>query len=133
MGCIFSSQQLLRATDAERFSFDRRSVMAKCIKVYDGDSITVLFKHDGRIRKFSVRMLGYDTPEIRKPAERKDAIIARDHLSRMIKDKIIRLECGKYDKYGRILAVVFLGNLNINNEMLPFGHAYHGGKKQLFS
>jgi len=102
----------------------------KVIKVYDGDTITIgAILYDIAYR-FSVRLNGIDTPEMNGPHKEK-AILARDDLSNLVMNKMVRLENVGTEKYGRILADVYLGDLHINQWMKEKGHAveYHGGKK----
>jgi endonuclease YncB( thermonuclease family) len=84
----------------------------KVVKVYDGDTVTVatLIKGDPHIYKFSVRLARIDAPELRtrNDVEKKAAIIVRDRLDEFIGGKMVCLENVGYDKYGRILAEVYL-------------------------
>ena len=100
----------------------------KVIKVYDGDTITIASKlpHDNSpVYRFSVRLLGIDTPEIKgSSAHEKDlAKKARDALSAQILGKIVYLENIGIEKYGRILATVFYEDLNVNQWMLDQKYA----------
>ncbi len=100
----------------------------KVIKVYDGDTITIASKlpHDNSpVYRFSVRLLGIDTPEIKgSSAQEKDlAKKARDALSAQILGKIVYLENIGIEKYGRILATVFYEDLNVNQWMLDQKYA----------
>ena len=67
-------------------------------KVYDGDTITIASKVpgllDSPIYKFSVRLNGIDTPEIkgRNEEEKSIAVKARDALSGLIMGKDILLK-----------------------------------------
>jgi micrococcal nuclease len=102
----------------------------KVIKVYDGDTITIgAILYDVAYR-FSVRLNGIDTPEMHGP-DKERAVLARDDLSKFIMNKMVRLENVGTEKYGRILADVYLDQVHINQWMLDRGHAkeYHGGKK----
>ena len=110
----------------------------KVIKVYDGDTITVASKilNGTDMYRFSVRLNGIDSPEIKgkSEAEKMSAIVSRDKLSNLILNKVVRLEDVKTEKYGRILAEVYLDNLNINKWMLEnkLAEPYDGGKKKKF-
>lgn len=119
--------------NTDKFSFNDREFQSKCVKVYDGDSITVVFETFGKFYRFSVRMYGYDTPELRSSdeTEKKYANLSRDCLASLILDKIITVKCRDYDKYGRILADVHIDDINVNEHMLQHGYArpYDGGKK----
>lgn len=120
------------------FSFENKSFIAKVVDVYDGDTITVVFKFAGKRRKFKIRMNNYDTPELRTkdPIEKVYAQKAKDELEYKIKNKLIKLVCGKFDKYGRILGTVFTldTNENINDFMIKskFGICYQGKTKMDF-
>jgi micrococcal nuclease len=102
----------------------------KVIKVYDGDTITIGAILYEVAYRFSVRLNGIDTPEIHGP-DKERAILARDDLSKLIMNKMVKLENVGTEKYGRILADVYLDQVHINQWMMDRGHAkeYHGGKK----
>ena len=108
----------------------------KVIKVYDGDTITIaarLPNTNGPIYRFSVRLNGIDTPEIRgkSEAEKELAYCVRDALTEKIIGKIVELRNVAKEKYGRILADVYLGEEHINGWLVDenFAVVYHGGKK----
>ncbi len=109
----------------------------KVIKVYDGDTITLAAKlpHDtSPVYRFSVRLTGIDTPEIKGASTREKELAkkARTALSDHILGKIVYLEDVSTEKYGRLLATVFYENTNINQWMLDnkYAVAYDGGTKQ---
>jgi micrococcal nuclease len=127
--------------NTKRFTFDGSRFLCKCIKVYDGDTITVAFKpfqinNDENIYKYSIRLSGIDTPEIRTKNidEKKKAIEIRDILKEKILNKFIYIQCGKFDKYGRLLGYVFYDDININEWLVNEGFAnkYDGGTKDEF-
>ena len=109
----------------------------KVIKVYDGDTITIAAKlpnTNGPVYRFSVRLDGIDTPEIRgkSVAERELAKQARDVLHELIYGKVVELRNVANEKYGRILADVYIGDTNVNQWLVSenFAVLYDGGKKQ---
>jgi len=109
----------------------------KVIKVYDGDTITIASKlpyDESPVYRFSVRLLGIDTPEIKgsTPKEKELAKKARDALSSKILGKIVYLNDVGTEKYGRLLATVYYEDLNLNRWMLDnrFAVPYDGGTKQ---
>ena len=57
--------------------------------------------------------------------------MARDELSKLMFHKVVVLQQVGYDKYGRILADVYLGDLHVNEWMLTNKYAvpYFGGKR----
>ena len=106
------------------------------VKVYDGDTITILSKlpyKDSALYKFSVRLNGIDCPEIKGETlkEKQCAQLARDELSKLILNKHVVLKDLKTEKYGRILAEVYLDDLHLNQYMLDNKLAvkYDGGTK----
>ena len=107
------------------------------IKVYDGDTITVANKlpiyHCNDMFRFSVRLNGIDTPEIKgkNEDEKEAAKVAKNALSEKILNKYVTLKNVANEKYGRVLADVYLGDLNLNNWMLEnrFAVSYDGGTK----
>ena len=134
-------EKLMQCTyrNTKKFNFNGNIFKAKCIKVYDGDTITVAIMFSGDYYKFNIRMDKYDSPELRpkntdktkRMLEKKWAYESRNFLSDLILNKIILLRCGEYDLYGRILGNVELNGVNINNTMLAYGYCrpYSGGHK----
>ena len=133
----FNDKRRLKQLDPstiERFSFEGLERQSRVVKVYDGDTITILFRFNKQYYKTSCRILGIDTPELRTKnlKEKAAGYKAKDFLSGFILDKIILIKFGKFDKYGRPLIEGFLDNgQSISNLMISSGHAkpYFGGKK----
>jgi micrococcal nuclease len=106
------------------------------IKVYDGDTITICSKlpyPESPIYKFQVRLNGIDTPEMKSKNvdEKTMAKSARDYLSEKIMNKWVDLKDVQLEKYGRILADVYLGEEKVNDLLLErrFAVKYGGGTK----
>lgn len=113
------------------------------IKVYDGDTITIAGRlpyPESRLYRFQVRLLGIDSPEIKGKTEKeKEAAHKSQHaLEGLILNKTVLLREISTEKYGRILANVYLvtdtGEILVNKWMLAHGYAvpYDGKTKQLF-
>jgi len=127
-----------------KFSLEGQTKLCKVVDVYDGDTCRVVFNHNGKINKWNVRMVGYDTPEM-KPSKsnpnrdtiKQKAKESRDYLKSLIaneNDKLVYLKCGKFDKYGRLLGEIFidLDNKQSVNELMitnGYGYKYNGGAK----
>ena len=47
------------------FSLEGKTLSAKCVDIYDGDTLTLTVSIAGNIYKFKMRLSGIDTPEIR--------------------------------------------------------------------
>jgi len=97
----------------------------RVIKVYDGDTITIAAKMPfktmtGPIFRFSVRLIGIDTPEMTgKTADEKQAAqAAKKFVSDLILNKYVSLKNVKNEKYGRILADVFIEDIHLNDLLL---------------
>ena len=133
--------ELLACTkeNTQYFSFCGREFMCKCISVYDGDTITVVFKpfESCVFYKFRIRLSGIDTPEMRTKniGEKEKATEVRDFLRGLILDKLIKIKCGEFDKYGRLLAYVYIDDTNINQLLIDkkFAYEYDGGTKRVRS
>jgi endonuclease YncB( thermonuclease family) len=103
--------------------------------VYDGDTCTCIMDFNNNLHKFSVRLTGIDTAEMKSkdPELKKKAVAAKQYLSSMILNKIVRLECEGLDKYGRILAKLYVDDICMNTKMieLKYANSYDGGTKSL--
>ena len=106
------------------------------IHVYDGDTITIVSKlpYDASpLYRFSVRLAGIDTAEIKGKTDREKELAqeAKCALQKLILNKVVALKNLKTEKYGRVLADVYLGDLHVNQWLLDNKYAiqYSGGKK----
>ena len=107
------------------------------IKVYDGDTITIAAKlpyAGSPLYRFSVRLNGIDTPEIKGKSEDEISVAkeARDAVSTLILHKNVVLKNVATEKYGRILADVYLDELHINKWLIDqrFAVKYDVGTKK---
>lgn len=137
------SLDLSTIDNIQLFSYNNMIFNAYVCDIYDGDTITCIFKYHDTYNKYKIRMLGYDSPEMKPSTDMNenkrnkiitDAKKAKAYLENLILNKWIILECGKFDKYGRILGKIKLDNsdkLYINELMVNngFGIPYFGGKK----
>lgn len=121
----------------ETVAFIPPVTFGQVIKVYDGDTITIASKIEipnSPLYRFSIRLAGIDTPEIhgKTKDEKEMAIKSRDTLEHLILHRIVHLKNAKTEKYGRILADVYLGSLHVNQWLLDQHLAipYDGATKQ---
>lgn len=96
----------------------------KCVDVYDGDTITVVFNpfpkdNLSKIWSFKIRAYGYDSPEIRprktiknRDEHIKNAKISRDYLYNLLFGNEIIIDTMGFDNFGRILAVIYISKKN---------------------
>jgi endonuclease YncB( thermonuclease family) len=128
-------------TSIEQFSLNGRIILGKVVSVYDGDTCKVNLFVSNDLKQFTVRMMGYDSPEMRtkNTTEKQCGNVSKTALIKLVEGHIVKLECLEFDKYGRLLANVFIRvangeELNVNEFMISnhFGHSYLGGSKSTF-
>jgi len=89
-------------------------VIASC---YDGDTCTTTTGE-------RVRLACIDIPELRgKRAEPVPAKAARDHLRCLVVGKKVGIRRITKNRYGRTLAELFVGETNVQRQMVTTGHA----------
>ena len=89
-------------------------VIATC---YDGDTCTTTTGE-------RVRLACIDIPELRgKRAEPVPAKAARDHLRDLVVGKKVGIRSITEDRYERTVAELFVGETNVQREMVDTGHA----------
>jgi micrococcal nuclease len=95
---------------------------ARVERVVDGDTIVV--RLDGRSER--VRYIGVDTPESVKPGVRVQCFAksAAKENRRLVLGQAVRLEydAEARDRYGRLLAYVWRGDLLVNAELVRLGY-----------
>jgi len=112
---ILSSALLISASAVEQ-----KWISVKWVS--DGDTIVL---GDGR----HVRYIGINAPEIAHDNQKAEAFgyTAKKYNQSLVRSKKVRLEFDKekYDRYGRLLAYIFLlDGTFINKEMIEKGYAY---------
>jgi micrococcal nuclease len=107
--------------NTNKYSLEGKKKHCKVVKVYDGDTITINMRVHNKIYQYNIRLLGYDTPEIRTKDldEKKAGYVARDFLSNLLMEKIVIIKCGGFDKYGRLLGEIYLSkkDYKLNNSI----------------
>jgi len=88
----------------------------RVVRVLDGDSILV---HDGA-KIHEIRLYGIDAPEYKQPFGRAAGRITRKILLR----KSVQVEQVDTDRYGREVALLYLGDKLINKELVRKGAAW---------
>ena len=136
MGNCINQKHIFEETRNKAKPFIPQITEGIVVKVYDGDTITIVSPlpfEDSKYYRFSIRLFGIDSAEIKgkSDAEKAVAIRARDALSAKILNRTIMLRNVTMEKYGRLLANIYLDDECINDWMLKNGHAiaYDGGKK----
>lgn len=94
----------------------------KVVRVYDGDTVKVA-GHDIEIK---VRLVGIDAPETSKKKREPGQPYGRragKYLAGLVLNKIVNIKGYGSDRYGRILAEIYIDDKNINLEMVKTGYA----------
>lgn len=93
---------------------------AAVARVIDGDTIKL---SNGE----RVRYIGIDTPELHHPKKPVEYLAkeAKEFNERLVGAKVVRLEFDveKRDKYGRLLAYVYVGDTFVNAKIIEEGYA----------
>jgi endonuclease YncB( thermonuclease family) len=141
------------------FSIEGLEAYARVLDIYDGDTIQVALNVGGRCNRYNVRMQGIDTCEMKSKNDmiKKRSIKARNTLLSLItgddtidlyenfkrqsiRDRLkkdvylVYLECGQFEKYGRLLAHISLtedSTMTLANILIErkLGYRYYGGAK----
>jgi len=100
-----------------------RPIEGLVVKVVDGDTIHV--RVDERVEK--VRYIGVNAPEVHHPTrgEEPGGREASDANRRLVVGRHVRLELDiqSRDRYGRLLAYVWVGDTMVNAELVRQGYA----------
>lgn len=149
-------------TDLPVFSLAGVTTWARVVDCYDGDTMQVVLPLGPTLARFVVRLDGIDAWEVKSadPADRALAAAARSRLLQLVSDgkimlppaedvsrekvrsalastcSVVHLDCGRMDKYGRVLARVrrdAADDVSFADVLLREGLAvaYSGGKKSL--
>ena len=146
-----SNQSLLEDCTKEtpEFSLCNMVLMGKVVECYDADTCKIVLPVQNNIYKFTCRLNGIDTPEI-KPRKDKpnrdneilwakrarsellkmiinnDAFnnleIKKDEVINVLKDnkKLVKVKCLEFDKYGRLLIELYN-----NDEEIIFNKSFN--------
>ncbi len=129
--------------NTEYMTLENNEYQAKIVYIYDGDTMHVVFKEFDNYFRWNCRISGVDTPELRTKNEREKEMgyKVRDELRKLFMNKIVKIKCGEFDKYGRLLIDVYvpddIRSENKTEQMLSewlienkYAYAYDGGTKQ---
>ena len=116
------------------FSLKGEVKQGKVVKVYDGDTVHIVFPiFNNMYFKWNCRINRVDTPELRtkNKLEKEMGYKVRDKLREKILNRIVTVNCGDFDKYGRLLAEIEISGENISDWLIENEYAfkYDGGTK----
>ncbi|PKN85403.1 MAG: hypothetical protein CVU46_11160 [Chloroflexi bacterium HGW-Chloroflexi-8] len=99
-------------------SFQQEVITGKVIGVTDGDSVVLLLEDKTQLK---VRLEGIDCPESHQDYGEK----AKQETVRLCFQKEVTLHKTGLDRYGRTLGFIFVGDTNVNRELVRTGYAWH--------
>jgi endonuclease YncB( thermonuclease family) len=157
------SKELFASHDNKtpKFSLFGINTYARVASIHDGDTLTCIIPIFNQFFKFTLRLDGIDTCEMtsENPVNKQTAILARNRLIELVSDGtstlldqklfdnrksvcdffdknvcIVWLECGNFDKYGRLLVKaklhqhdsIYFAQTLIDEHL---AYKYDGGKK----
>lgn len=93
------------------------TIDGRVIGVSDGDTITVL---DAQRQQHKIRLAGVDAPEKSQPF----GLASKRHLSDLVFNRDVILNCGKTDRYQRKICVVMIDGKDANLAQVKAGMAW---------
>ena len=93
------------------------TLTGRVVKIADGDTLTILIAGNEQKR---IRLSEIDTPERGQPWSRK----AKQALTDKVAQETIDVEVVTTDRYGRTVGKIWLGERDINRELVAEGHAW---------
>ena len=96
-----------------------KTIDARVTRVSDGDTLDIL--PSGETRPIRVRVFGIDAPERGEPFSN----VARNRTRVLVFDKAVRVTGQSIDRYGRLVARVRVGDVDLAAALLREGLACH--------
>ncbi len=133
--------QEIDPTTVPKVPLQNRITLARIEEIYDGDTVKIIVLLSDTPVRFSLRILGIDTPEIkhsegRLPQEHAAAVKVRDYIRSLFANTnlIAKVRIHEWDKYGgRVLGDLFLPTGESVSHILVSGgwaRPYNGEKKK---
>lgn len=119
--------------------FHNQIIYAKIEEVYDGDTIKIIVLFGVMPVRFSLRILGVDTPEIKQGSgrlleEQQAAVKVREYVKSLFPSNLAKICIRDWDKYGgRVLGDLYLETGECVSDILIHGgwaRPYQGEKKK---
>lgn len=112
--CLLLTTLVASTTPADD---DTRTVLTGVVtKVIDADTVDVKLA-SGPIR---IRLHGIDSPERGQPWEDESTAALKERIL----GKQVDVEPFQQDRYDRLIGIIFLGDIDINAELVQHGHAW---------
>jgi len=115
------------------FTMKGKSLFAKVISVYDGDTCNIVFEYCNEFVHHRFRLYGINCKEMKplKSIENREEYIkcakeAKKALEQKVLNQIVWIEFVEEEKYGRLMGTIYsdkFKTINFNQEMIKEGHA----------
>lgn len=99
-------------------NLESQDINAKVLRVIDGDTIEFLNQQEDKAYK--LRLFGIDAPESKQSYGKE----SKEYLENLIAKQDIRIQIKSKDKYQRLVGIIFLGEKDINKELVRAGFAH---------
>ena len=149
----------LNLKDVAAYSLAGKKFIGKVVDIYDGDTCKIILLIDGSFVRYTCRLIGIDTPEMKSKTD--GAYKARNRLIQLATNtpielenrgthsaitklicsntKLVQVVCQEFDKYGRLLVKLYdCADSNCQadfNSVLvaeKLANSYDGGHKEGF-
>lgn len=94
------------------------TLTGRVVKVADGDTVTLL---DANHQQHRIRLAGIDAPEKAQPFGQR----SKERLGAMAFGKTVAAECGKHDRYGRVVCKILVAGRDACLDQVKSGMAWH--------
>jgi endonuclease YncB( thermonuclease family) len=146
--CVSEDADTLQEYNADNtvwLSLDGQKLRCKVVDVYDADTVTLIVPFAGLYFKKKCRLTGIDAAEKRTKnlEEKKVALKGQQYVSDLILNKEVWVDCGDWDKYGRLLGTIYTKksqmragwDRSLNRAIVAegFAYLYDGKKKRAFA
>jgi endonuclease YncB( thermonuclease family) len=127
---LSSLEKKLLSLDIKKFTeynLNGTKCICKVLRVYDVDTMTVGFKLSSKFYNKNIRWIGIDSPELHSkiPKESQLCRLGRNFIINNYLNKLVLVEFGASDKYGRALGTVYDRDTgeNINQKLIDYKFA----------
>lgn len=107
------------STKSNQVNSGKNVIHGSAFAVYDGDTCKLRVK--GLQEPYKIRFAGIDAPE----KKQESGIASQKFLASLIDGKEVDCVVINTDRYGRKVCRVFVGDLDVNAEMVKNGHAWY--------
>lgn len=116
-GLSFIESKIEKTATQKPTIISGKKLSGKITKVSDGDTVTLT---DNNGKKYKIRLNGIDCPEMNQEYGNE----ARKYVEKIASGKYADVDVIGKDQYNRILGILYIGKLNVNETLLKNGMAW---------